>query len=110
MIFIFAEVGMLSEGAGESNSSPGTPATTTADTGGRVMSPSTRSVYHEQQLLESEALLDPSTDSEESDIEPEEIILNSSIDEEFVKTEVDPAAARAAVKKFLGTSVAESTR
>jgi len=60
---------------------------------------SSRSVYSEQQALECEILLDEVSDAEDETV-PNEIILNSSIEEEFGPPKYDPVAEQEAIDKY----------
>ena len=60
---------------------------------------SSRSVYNEQQALECEVLLDDVSSTEDEAV-PNEIILNSSIEEEFGPPKYDPVAEQEAIDKY----------
>ena len=58
-----------------------------------------RSVYSEQQALECEILLDDVSDTEDG-TPPDDIILNSSVDEEFGPPKYDPVAEQEAIDRY----------
>ena len=58
-----------------------------------------RSVYSEQQALECEILLDDVSDTEDK-TPPDDIILKSSVDEEFGPPKYDPVAEQEAIDRY----------